>query len=90
MIKEENFIQMQYVAKEQYMAKTSHRYTNEGEKIAAANAYIQGRVDAVADMESLVQRYNILIDERNKLAKELADIKKPKSLMNKMNEGLGL
>lgn len=75
MIKEENFIQMQFTAKEKYMNSTGNRYNTEGEVQAASNSYIQGRVDAVADMEGLVTQHNLLVKERNKLAKELADIK---------------
>jgi hypothetical protein len=75
MIKEENFMQLQYIAKERYMLATADRYKTEGEKQAAANAYIQGRVDTSADMESLVVQHNNMLKERNKLAAELAMIK---------------
>lgn len=86
MILEANFIQMQYVAKERYMLDTAARYKTEGERQAAANAYIQGRVDVSANLETLAQQYNILVKERNKLAKELADLKGK----DKPDEGLGL
>lgn len=75
MIKEPNFIQMQQLATAKYMKNTEHRYKTEDERVAAENAYIQGRVDAVSDLESIVAKYNILIDEKNKLEKELAALK---------------
>lgn len=78
MILEKNFIQMQFDAKEEYMEKTAHRYANEGEKAAASNSYIQGRVDAVADMENLVVQHNVMLKERNRLAKELEKYTKVK------------
>ena len=87
MILEANFIQMQYVAKERYMLATAARYKTEGERQAAANAYIQGRVDTSADMETLAQQHNNMLKERNKLAAELAALKKGKA---KPDEGLGL
>lgn len=85
MIKEENFMQLQYIAKEIYMSSTGYRYKTEGEKFAAENAYIQGRIDTSADMESLVIQHNNMLKERNKLAAELA-----KYTGGKEDEGLGL
>lgn len=72
MILEKNFIQMQYDAKEKYINVSAKNFANEGEKLVAGNAYIQGRVDAVADMESLVAQYNQMLKQKNKLEKELA------------------
>ena len=74
MILEKNFIQMQFDAAKKYMDYTAQRYTTEGERTAADASYIQGRVDVVADMESLVGQYNEMLKERNKLAKELAKV----------------
>jgi len=80
MILEKNFIQIQYAAKDKYMYNvTSKTKYTENEKVVAGNAYIQGRVDAVADMESLVGKYNQMLKEKNAMAKELADIKAPKT-----------
>jgi len=85
MITEKNFVQIQFDAEKEYMAKTEKRYATAGEKQAASNSYIQGRVDAVADMENLVVQYNVMLKQRNKLAKELAILKAEMS-----DEDLGL
>jgi hypothetical protein len=78
MITEKNFVQIQYDAEKIYMEKTKHRYATAGEKSAASNSYIQGRVDAVADMENLVVQHNVMLKERNRLAKELEKYTKVK------------
>ena len=90
MILEKNFIQMQYDAKEKYINVSAKNFANEGEKLVASNAYIQGRVDAVADMESLVTQYNLMLKEKNKLAKELAKFKGISLLDLDDETGLGL
>lgn len=86
MILEKNFVQMQFDAAKDYMENTGHRYFTAEEKAAASNSYIQGRVDAVADMESVVALYNNMLKERNKLTKELEKYKNVKD----EPEGLGL
>lgn len=84
MIKQENFMQIQQVATARYLKVTEHRYKTNEEKVIAENSYIQGRVDSVSDMESLVAQHNRLVDERDKLKKELAQLKAFS------NAGLGL
>lgn len=87
MIKEPNFLQIQHMATATYMKNTESRYKTAEERVAAENAYIQGRMDAVRDLESTVVKYNNLIDERDALKKELAQIKNVKPARD---EGLGL
>lgn len=79
MILEKSFMQITYDAKDKYIKNTESRYSTKAEELLSSNAYIQGRVDAVADMESLVGKYNQMLKEKNALVKELANIQTPKT-----------
>lgn len=91
MILEENFIQMQHTATTKYIKDTAHRYSGPEETAIAFNAYIQGRVDGVADMERLVDKHNLILKERNKLQKELDKLRKgSEDCIPPSDDGLGL
>jgi len=96
MILEKNFIQIQFDAAKNYIKQTESRYNTKAEELLASNAYIQGRCDAVADMESLVGQYNEMLKKLNKANKELDalkskdDFKQAYEPRDPEPEGLGL
>lgn len=94
MILEKNFIQIQHDEATKYVEKTTHRYATEEERVMAFNAYIQGRVEAVADFENLATMYNKMLKEKNALVKQLEKYKDYRDAgaiaIPKEDEGLGL